>query len=126
MAEETKLSNYPYVRVRIRCERCRREGDLSLARLAERYGADAALWDVMLALTANCSRRRLRDGGRLYAPCYAQLIDLVNGTPPDLPPGYHSLHVIEGEKSETEFPGEERPARSSPDAQPRARPPKRA
>lgn len=107
MAGPDKLSNYPFVRVRIRCERCGRAGDLSLARLAERFGADTTMWDVMLALTADCKRRRRRIGGRLYAPCYAQLVDLVNGRPPDLPPGYRVLEVLDGGKAGEPCSGEE-------------------
>ena len=100
MSGAERLSNYPYVRVRVRCVRCRRNGDLSLARLAERFGADTSLWDVLNHLTADCVRRR-RTYGKLYAPCYAQLIDLVGDKPPpDLPPGYSRWRIIEGGKAD--------------------------
>ena len=89
MNRPDKLSNYPFVRVRVQCVRCSRNGDLSLARLAQKLGADTSLWDVMEHLTFDCPRRR-RKYGKLYAPCYARLIDLTaeQRRPSDLPSGY--------------------------------------
>ena len=50
------LGDYPGDVVRIECERCGRAGRYRLHGLIERFGADAALPDVLLAL-ASCERR---------------------------------------------------------------------
>ena len=50
------LDEFPLAVVRIDCERCGRAGRYGRDRLIERFGADAALPDVLLAL-ASCERR---------------------------------------------------------------------
>ena len=50
----SRLSEYPYVIVRIACTRCSRNGQYRLARLAERYGAETRLTDVLAKLSAGC------------------------------------------------------------------------
>ena len=69
------LSDYPAPVVRIDCERCGRAGRYALAGLIERFGADAALPDVLMEL-ASCERRK--DFSR---PCGARFMDL---SPPSL------------------------------------------
>lgn len=84
-----RLSQYPYVRVRIRCRHCpRRRGDYALARLAERFGAEAAVEDVLYALTRRCRWQvPPRTKRRKYVPyCRAYFPDLDGGPDPDLPP----------------------------------------
>jgi hypothetical protein len=95
-----RLSNFPYVRVRIVCEPCKRFGNLSLARLAERMGADTGMWTVLQRLTADCPLQQGKGYGKRHAPCMAKFLDLEekNPPPPDLPRGGAGLQVIEGGK----------------------------
>ncbi len=57
--------------VRIGCARCERTGRYRLDRLIERFGADAALPDVLTAL-ASCERR-----GDFAKPCGAKFTDMA-------------------------------------------------
>jgi hypothetical protein len=57
--------------VRIECERCGRAGSYALARLIERFGADAAMPDVLVEL-AQCGRR-----ANFSRPCGARFTDLA-------------------------------------------------
>ena len=50
------LGDFPSAVVRIDCERCGRAGSYGRDRLISRFGADAALPDVLMAL-AECERR---------------------------------------------------------------------
>ena len=69
-----QLSEYPYVVVRIGCSKCSRKGSYRLARLADRYGAEAALHSVLTMLSADC---KLADRGRPGIDrCGAHLPDL--------------------------------------------------
>ncbi len=65
------LGDFPLPIVRIDCERCGRAGRYRLVGLIERFGADAALPDVLLGLAA-CERRK--DFSR---PCGARFTDLA-------------------------------------------------
>jgi hypothetical protein len=65
------LGEFPFDVVRIECERCGRAGRYALAGLIERFGANAAGPDVLVALAA-CERRR--DFSR---PCGAKFTDLA-------------------------------------------------
>ncbi len=64
------LGEFPLNVVRIDCPRCNRAGSYRLDGLVARFGADAALPDVLMAL-ATCERRR--DFSR---PCGARFSDL--------------------------------------------------
>ncbi len=66
-----RLADFPLSVVRIECERCGRAGSYRLDGLVGRFGPDAALPDVLLAL-ATCERRR--DFSR---PCGARFADLA-------------------------------------------------
>lgn len=57
--------------VRIECPRCGRAGRYALVGLIERFGADAALPDVLMDLAA-CERRK-----DFSAPCGARFTDLA-------------------------------------------------
>ena len=46
-----KVSTYPYVVVRIRCDSCNRAGSYRLARVAAAFGADADMADVLTKLS---------------------------------------------------------------------------
>jgi len=72
-----------------------RVGRYRLAVLAERFGADADLEDVLAAISANCLRRRESHPGR---GCRAYYPDLPPLRPPDLPRDLQPirLRVIEG------------------------------
>lgn len=88
--EPQRLDQFPFVRVRLACLHCpHKHGDYSLARLAERYGADAPLDDVLHDLTRAC-KWQVPPGTkrRKYVPyCRAHYVDLyVSGRPHDLPP----------------------------------------
>ena len=52
-----RLSEYPYVKVRIACSKCSRKDCYRLARLADRYGAETALPAVLYQLAADCKQR---------------------------------------------------------------------
>ena len=65
------LGEFPLDVVRIECERCNRAGSYRLGGLVERFGADIALPDLLMAL-AQCERRR--DFSR---PCGARFADLA-------------------------------------------------
>ena len=63
------LADYPGPVVRIECPRCGRAGSYALSGLIERFGADAALPDVLMDLAA-CERRK-----DFSAPCGARFTD---------------------------------------------------
>jgi hypothetical protein len=65
------LGEFPLPMVRIDCPRCERAGSYRLDGLLVRFGADAALPDVLMAL-AECDRRK--DFSR---PCGARFTDLA-------------------------------------------------
>ena len=68
------LSSYPYVIVRIGCRRCTRKGAYRLARLAEKYGAEIPMLELLAHLAGDCAIWRTRHPG---APrCGAYFIDL--------------------------------------------------
>jgi hypothetical protein len=116
-----RLSTYPYVIVRIACEGCRRKGAYRLARLADRFGAEAGLDDVLKRLSADCPNRGLKRFKGAYPVCGAMLPDLGSPTPPDVPP------AVALPSAATPLPARRRPpspARPSPDgAGPPARDP---
>ena len=77
-----RLRDYPYIVVRFACRECPRAGRYRLAALAERFGADADLQDVLAAVSASCRARTERHRGMA---CAAYLPDLASPAPPDLP-----------------------------------------
>ena len=77
------LGEFPSTVVRIECQRCGRAGSYRLDGLLARFGPDAALPDVLMAL-ATCERRR--DFSR---PCGARFTDLADAAhPPRRSPGH--------------------------------------
>lgn len=95
------LATYPYVVVRIGCDRCpRRKGQYRLARLAQRFGAETPLDQVLREVAADCPwwEPESRRGPSQYVPkCAARFVDL--DPPPrlaDLPPGMLGLRVFGG------------------------------
>jgi hypothetical protein len=70
-----RLRDYPYVVVRFARRDCPRLGRYRLAVLAERFGAEMAMADVLDAIAGACPRNRERHPGRR---CQAYLPDLVD------------------------------------------------
>ena len=77
-----RLRDFPYVVVRFACRDCLRIGRYRLATLAERFGADAPMVDVLEAISAGCLRNKERHPGRR---CQSYLPDLIDPKPPDIP-----------------------------------------
>ncbi len=96
----SRLSGYPYVIVRIACSRCSRKGQYRLARLAERYGAEARLTDVLAKLSANCPHADTARHQNVHDRCGAMYPDLTKPTPPDVPPGVTGLRVVASRAAE--------------------------
>ncbi len=99
MIPDGGLRDYPFVVVRFACHDCPRIGRYRLAVLAERFGADADLEDVLAAISANCPRHRESHPGRR---CRAYYPNLPPPRPPDLPRDLQAmrLRVIEGGRSD--------------------------
>ena len=98
-----RLSTYPYVVVRIACDRCPgRKGSYRLARLAQRYGAEISLDELLMRVAADCPWM-IPPGGRAgnqYVPmCFARYVDLEPPRgPPDMPSALIGLRVVQGGK----------------------------
>lgn len=90
MDRDPCLIDYPYVLVRFRCTRCKRAGQSKLARLAEKFGADCPLEELLDIMAADCHLVRRPPLGRkpkkmgtycgIYLPDYE-----YHPRPPDLP-----------------------------------------
>ena len=77
----TKLSNWPWVVVRIDCVLCSRRGCYRLARLAARYGPEQSTDGLLRDLCQNCPWFTERP--RKYEPrCGARFTDLDYALPP--------------------------------------------
>jgi hypothetical protein len=97
MDRDYRLRDYPYVVVRFACRDCPRIGRYRLAVLAERFGADALMVDVLGAISSTCLRNREKHPGRR---CQAYLPDLLDPRPPGLPAAAGKrLRVINGGKA---------------------------
>ncbi len=75
MDRDLRLRDYSYVVVRFACRDCPRIGRYRLAVLAEGFGADALLVDVLEAMSSSCLRNREKHPGRR---CQAYMPDLVD------------------------------------------------
>jgi hypothetical protein len=97
-----RLSDFPWVIVRIDCPLCpHRKGQYRLARLAEKFGADIQLCDLLDRIALDCPQKSLpweRPSGQYDARCKARFTDLevTSRPPPDLPPIMRKLTVIQG------------------------------
>jgi hypothetical protein len=76
-----RLRDYPYVTVRFACRHCPRLGRYRVAVLAERYGADVDMDEVLEAVSSSCRGR----SGERGMKCGAYFPDLPPEKPPDLP-----------------------------------------
>ncbi len=63
MDRDFRLRDYPYVVVRFACRDCPRIGQYRLAVLAERFGADALMVDVLGAISSTCLRNKEKHPG---------------------------------------------------------------
>jgi hypothetical protein len=71
--------------VRLACRRCSRKGSYSLARLAEKHGAEVRLMDLLGNLAGDCAMWEPRHP--IMDRCGAYFADLeLPNPPPDLPP----------------------------------------
>jgi hypothetical protein len=86
MLRPTKLSNYPWVVVRIECVLCPRRGIYRLARLAARYGPEQRLDGLLADIAHDCPY--WRSNPRKYEPrCGARFVDIERNLPPPDDPG---------------------------------------
>jgi hypothetical protein len=99
-----RLSDFPWIIVRVDCSLCpHRKGQYRLARLAEKYGADIQLCDLMDRIAFDCPWKTLpgeRPPNQYDPKCKARFTDLeaTNRPPPDHPPMMRKLTVIQGGK----------------------------
>ncbi len=100
MDPDGRLRDYPFVVVRLACHTCPHSGRYRLATLAERFGANASLADVLQALSASCPRQQR--GSHPGPECSAYYPDLPPRRPPDLPAALRPqrLRLIVGGRSE--------------------------
>ncbi len=97
-----RLSDFPWVIVRVDCPLCpHRKGQYRLARLAEKYGADIKLCDLMDKIAFDCPKKSLpweRPPNQYDPKCKARFTDLegTSSPPSDLPPMMRKLTVIQG------------------------------
>lgn len=97
--EDTLLRRYPWVVVRFACHFCRRGGDVRLAVLAAKYGADVTMGRLVSRFIAGCEwapDNPTRKPQKYGMKCGGYCPDLRRGGPPDLPPSLSGLTLIEG------------------------------
>jgi hypothetical protein len=97
-----RLSDFPWVFVRVGCNLCNRKGEYRLARLAAKYGPEISLDDLIDRIAYDCPWRRhpkQRSAGTYDPACGAHYLDLNRPTrPPDLPPSKRKLILVKGGK----------------------------
>ena len=79
-----RLSDFPYVVVRIGCSRCSRRGQYRLARLADRYGSEITMPALLGHLAGDCAVWE-RSKIAVFDRCGAFFPDLSGPHPPDVP-----------------------------------------
>jgi hypothetical protein len=85
------LAYYPYVVVRLGCDRCTRKGAFRLARLAGKFGPDITL-DRLIAKLVAAECPFWRTSHPYHGTCHARLVDLDGlREVPDLPPAILKL-----------------------------------
>jgi hypothetical protein len=89
------LASFPFVTVRLACRLCGRKGQYRLARLADKYGAEIGMRELLEMLAGDCCYWRPRHPARLG--CGAYFIDLEGPPrPPDEPPTLRGLRIVKG------------------------------
>jgi hypothetical protein len=98
-----RLSEFPFVLVRVGCNLYHRHGEYRLARLAAKYGPDVTLGELLDQIAYDCPWRRhpkQRPAGKYDANCGAYFPDLDRPPrSPDTPPLHRKLTVTTGGKS---------------------------
>ena len=87
-----RLTDFPFVLVRLRCDVCKRAGAYRLARLAAKFRSEIMLEDLLIRLSANCAWRDDPRG----SGCGARFADVPTNRPPDMPA--RRMRVIRGGK----------------------------
>jgi hypothetical protein len=92
------LTTFPYVVVRLDCTLCTRTGRYRLARLADRYGANCSLKELLEHLAGDCAYRK-RQRHPIRPGCGARFKDLASREPPppDIPPSSRLRLVAKGD-----------------------------
>ena len=86
MDAPTRLSNWPWVIVRVDCKLCPRHGCYRLARLAQQFGAEMELERLIAVLARDCPYWR-NDPRPYEVRCGARLTDWDHQRPKlDIPP----------------------------------------
>jgi hypothetical protein len=97
-----RLSQFPWVVVRVGCKFCPRKGHYRLARLAAKFGPEIELTALMDRLAFDCPWRRFpaeRPANQYDPKCGAWFTDLEPPPrPPDLPTPLRRVTVIRGGK----------------------------
>ena len=85
MLKPDTLLVYPYVKLRMSCP-CGYRKAYRLARLAEVFGADFELDDLLFRLMSEQCPKWKHDGTFVRLRCEAKYTDLGSNNPPDVPP----------------------------------------
>ncbi len=96
-----RLSEFPWVVVRLHCKLCPRRGQYRLARLAAKLGPEMELEVVLEEVAADCPWMRRGMRVRKYeARCGIRFTDLDGraNPPPDLPPAMVRLRLVGGDE----------------------------
>jgi hypothetical protein len=97
-----RLSDFPLIIVRVDYPCCpHRKGQYRQARLAEKYGTDVRLCDLLDRIALDCPRKSLpweQPPSQYNSKCKARFTDLeaTSRPPPDLPPMLRKLTFIQG------------------------------
>lgn len=96
-----RLSEYPFVVLRLRCDACERQGSFRTVRLAAKWGSEISLGKLLFKLSADCAWRREKHSYRTGDGCHVYYPDLRGPPrPPDLPPGLAKLYLVQGGKAD--------------------------
>lgn len=97
-APPTRLSDWPWVVVRVDCKLCPRNGCYRLARLAQQFGAEMELERLIAVLARDCPYWR-NDPRPYEVRCGARLTDWDGGQPKlDMPPRSKRLEPSRGDR----------------------------
>ncbi len=93
MLKPENLLVYPYVKVRVSCE-CGYRKAYRLARLAEHFGADIALDNLLYLLMNGRCPRWGNDATFLRLRCRLTFTDMPSDNPPDVPPSVSRPKIV--------------------------------
>ena len=98
-----RLSDFPWVTLRIECPLCpHRRGSYRLARLAEKFGSETMLTEILDRVAFNCPGRTpsgARPSNQYDPKCKVRFTDFDRlSPPPDEPPSLRRLRVIQGDR----------------------------